>query len=98
VTTRTRRPSGANGARRILAGLAAGGWLLAHATLVAAASPDPTPIPAGGDPRSAGQGPGLVGDPLAALLIVALIAVVSLGATLAYVRATGGARDDPGAR
>jgi hypothetical protein len=86
------------GARPVVAGLLAGGWLLAHAAMALGASPDPTPIPAGGDPRSAGQGPGLVGDPLAAVLVVALIALVSLGATLAYVRATGGPRDDAGGR
>ena len=85
-------------ARRILAALVAGGWLFAHGAIALAASPAPTPMPANGDPRSAGQGPGLVGDPLAAMVIVALIAIVSLGATLAYVRATGGARDDSGVR
>ena len=60
-------------------------WLLvAGATL--AASPSPEPI--GGDPRSSGQGPGLVGDPLFAVLAVVVIGIVSLVATLAYVRLT----------
>ncbi len=52
-----------------------------------AASPTPDVV---GDPRSSGQGPGLVGDPLAAIMIVVLIALVALGATLVYVRVTGG--------
>lgn len=53
----------------------------------AAASPSPTPA-AGGDPRSSGQGPGLVGDPL---LAVAGVLGIGLGAaliTLGYVRLT----------
>ena len=60
-------------------------WLLcAGATF--AASPSPEPV--GGDPRSSGQGPGLVGDPLFAVLAVVVIGVVSVVATLAYVRLT----------
>jgi len=54
-----------------------------------AATPSPTTA-AGGDPRSSGQGPGLVGDPVAAILAVAILAVASLAATLLYVRLTGG--------
>jgi len=65
-------------------------WLLAVG-IAMAASPSPTQGPVG-DPRSSGSGPGLVGDPLFAIGIVVLIAVVSLVATLAYVRATGGRR------
>ena len=65
-------------------------WAIAAAVAVAA-SPDPT-NGAGGDPRSSGQGPGLVGDPLVAIVVVVLIAVLSLGATLLYVRLTGGPR------
>jgi hypothetical protein len=56
-----------------------------------AASPVPTAA-AVGDPRSSGQGPGLVGDPLAAVVAVAAIAGLALVATLLYVRATGGPR------
>jgi hypothetical protein len=52
----------------------------------------PTSAPAG-DPRSSGQGPGLVGDPLTAILVVVAIAVLSVGATLAYVRLTAGGDD-----
>jgi hypothetical protein len=64
--------------------------LLGAATALAA-SPSPTGA-AVGDPRSTGVGPGLVGDPLFAIGVVALVAVGSLLATLAYVRATGGRR------
>ena len=61
--------------------------------VTAALAESPSPSQAGGgDPRSAGQGPGLVGDPLFAIGIVVLIGVVALGATLLYVRATGGSR------
>ncbi len=56
--------------------------------LALAASPSPTTGPAAGDPRSAGQGPGLVGDPLLAIGLVLLVAIASLGVTLAYVRLT----------
>jgi hypothetical protein len=56
-----------------------------------AASPSPTPA-SGGDPRSSGQGPGLVGDPLLAIGLVLLIGLAATGATLAYVRLTGGRR------
>ena len=60
-------------------------WL-ATAAVAMAASPTPDPIV--GDPRSSGQGPGLVGDPLFALLAVVAIGVGSVIATLAYVRLT----------
>lgn len=56
-----------------------------------AASPSASPA-LGGDPRSSGQGPGLVGDPL---LAIGLVLAIGLGATLAtlvYVRLTGGRR------
>lgn len=77
-------------ARAAVAMTATVAWL-AVAAVVLGADPSASPVP-GGDPRSSGQGPGLVGDPLLAIGIVAAIAVVSLLATLAYVRATGGAR------
>ena len=60
--------------------------LLAAPAIALGASP--TPTPGIGDPRSSGQGPGLVGDPLTAVLVVAAIAVVTVGITLAYVRMT----------
>lgn len=52
-----------------------------------AASPEPTVV-AGGDPRSNGQGPGLVGTPGLAILGVAAIAILAVVATTIYVRIT----------
>jgi hypothetical protein len=63
-------------------------WLwVALAIPMLAASPSPTAAP-GGDPRSSGQGPGLVGDPLLAVLLVVAIGVGALVLTLAYIRVT----------
>jgi hypothetical protein len=75
--------------RLVLGAAGAAGLLLTSAVAVLAATPTPA---AGGDPRSSGQGPGLVGDPLFAVLVVVLIAVGAIVATLAYVRLTGGRR------
>ena len=61
---------------------------LVLAATVLAAEPDVTPG-TGGDPRSPGQGPGLVGDPLFAIGTVVVVALVSIGLTLGYVRLTG---------
>jgi hypothetical protein len=47
----------------------------------------PTPAP-GGDPRSSGEGPGLVGEPGLALLLVAAIAIASVVVTTLYIRLT----------
>jgi len=69
---------------------AAGVLWLACALATLAASP--TPEPPVGDPRSSGQGPGLVGDPGFALLAVVAIGVGTVAATLIYVRLT--ARND----
>lgn len=66
-------------------------WSIAVAPL-AAASPDPSPPAAGGDPRSEGEGPGLVGQPLLAIGIVIGLGLLSATATFAYVRLT----DRPG--
>jgi hypothetical protein len=52
-----------------------------------AASPDPTAV-TGSDTRSSGEGPGLVGAPLGALLGVLGIAILAMLLTLAFVRAT----------
>jgi hypothetical protein len=65
-------------------------WLV-MAMPAAAASPTPT-AGAGGDPRSSGQGPGLVGDPLFAVAAVVAIGVAALVLTLAYVRLTARSR------
>ena len=66
-------------------------WLVASAPGVLAASPEPTLRP-GTDTRTTGAGPGLVGEPLLALVGVAATALLSLLASLAYVRLTGGPR------
>ena len=66
--------------------------LLGFATGSAAAA---TPVPtggAGGDPRSSGQGPGLVGDPLLAIVLMLAIGVGAAVLTTLYVRLTGGRR------
>jgi hypothetical protein len=80
---------------RLRAGLAcASGILSAVAIAGAALAASPTPTSAlAGDPRSSGQGPGLVGNPAEAIAVVALVAVVTLMVTLLYVRATGGSPD-----
>lgn len=62
-------------------------WLLLVGVAMAA-SPSPTGG-AGGDPRSSGQGPGLVGDPLFALVAVLAIGLGALVLTLGYIRMTG---------
>jgi hypothetical protein len=66
-------------------------WTIAGALTGAAraATPEPSGV-IGGDPRSAGQGPGLVGDPLTAILLVVLIGVAAAVATAVYIRLTGG--------
>jgi len=89
--TRRRSAPAAATARTVVlrAAALAGTLLLVVPTIVHAASPEPTTVPAG-DPRSSGQGPGLVGDPLTAILVVAVIAAIAITATLLYVRATGG--------
>ena len=73
---------------RMLAGSVAaalGTWLVTAAVVVAAS---PSPAPGGADPRSSGQGPGLVGDPLFALVAVVGIGLLSVVVTLAWVRLT----------
>ena len=75
---------------------AAAGAVLALALLTAlpvlAADPSATPGPAGGDPRSSGQGPGLVGDPLFAIGAVLAIGLLSIVLTVAWVRLTDPSR------
>lgn len=55
-----------------------------------AASPSPAGGPAGGDPRSSGEGPGLIGDPVFAVLAVLGLGLASLIVTYLYVRLTAG--------
>ena len=80
---RRARAAASSGAALVLA--------LVAALPALAATPTPT-AELGGDPRSSGQGPGLVGDPLLAILVVVGIGLLALGATLLYVRLTGGPR------
>ena len=82
-----RRARAALGAAVALATLV----LLSIAAPVAAASPSPSG-PIGGDPRSPGQGPGLMGDPAFAILAVVAIGVAATLGTLAWVKLTGGRR------
>jgi hypothetical protein len=66
--------------------------LLWTASMALAAEPAATPG-TGGDPRSPGQGPGLVGDPLFAIGAVVLVALTSIVLTLGYVRMTDARAD-----
>lgn len=61
--------------------------LLATAAVARAADPTATPAP-GGDVRTDPSAPGLVGDPLFAILGVAFVALVVVAATLLAVRLT----------
>ena len=90
--SRVRAPRGR--AADAIAGTAAAVLLVLAAApaIVLAATPTPDPM---GDPRSAGQGPGLVGDPALAILAVVAIALLAVTLTLAYVRATGGREGRP---
>ena len=76
------------GAALLVAGLAWAGLdaiMSAVVPIARAASPSPG---TGGDPRSSGEGPGLVGEPLVALLAVAGIALLAVVLTTLYVRVT----------
>jgi hypothetical protein len=59
-----------------------------------AASPEPS-VATGGDPRSNGQGPGLVGTPGVAIAIVIAIGVMAVIATTIYVRLTSPDEEPP---
>lgn len=48
----------------------------------------PSPSPPGGDVRTNPTAPGVVGDPLVAILGVLLVAAITVGITLIAVRAT----------
>jgi hypothetical protein len=65
-------------------------WLALVVLPAIALAADPSESPGGGagDPRSSGQGPGLVGNPGWALAIVVVIGITALLVTLAYVRLT----------
>jgi hypothetical protein len=68
-----------------------GQWLVPVAL---AASPTPA---TGGDPRSSGEGPGLVGEPGVAILVVVIIAVTAILVTTAWIRLTGGSQPEDAA-
>jgi hypothetical protein len=74
----------------LLAAVALATWLAAAAL---GAEPSASPEPGVGDPRSSGQGPGLVGEPGVAIAVVVGVGLLALGVTLLYVRLTGGPRD-----
>lgn len=67
-------------------------WALIGSMTGTALAASPAPTQVGGDPRSSGEGPGLVGDPLFAIALVVGIALAATVLTLAYVRLTGGRR------
>jgi hypothetical protein len=56
---------------------------------VLAATPAPTE-PVGGDTRSPQEGPGLVGNPVGAILGVIGLGLIAVIGTTAYIRLTGG--------
>jgi hypothetical protein len=68
-------------------------WAVAGAFTgrVLAATPEASAA-LGGDPRSSGEGPGLVGDPVTAIVLVLAIGIGAAIATALYVRFTGGRR------
>jgi hypothetical protein len=67
-------------------------WLMGvTAGSALAASPEPSAgADYGGDTRTTGQGPGLVGSPLYAIGGVLAVALISIGITMVYLRATAG--------
>jgi hypothetical protein len=73
------------------AAVLASALLLAVVSVALGASPSPS-RPVSSDTRSALEGPGFVGDPAAAILLVAAIGLAALVATLAYVRLTDGSK------
>jgi hypothetical protein len=81
--------------RGLVAGLLIVGLALALTAIAIGA--DPTAVPAtatpvdvleGGDLRSEGAGPGLVGNPLLILFAVVALGVATMGATVLLVRLT----------
>ena len=84
----TGSPANAVGASSASASAAASAGLAVSATPRASATPaaSASPSPNGGDTRSAGEGPGLVGRPLQAVLGVIGLAGLTVLLTLSYVR------------
>jgi hypothetical protein len=77
------RPSPRPWLARLVASGVAMLWLAAARVAFGAS---PTPTPAAGDPRSAGEGPGLVGEPLVAIVIVLVVGVSTALVTAAWAR------------
>ena len=69
-------------------GLPLGGSPVAGVTVVNAASPSPS-AGTGGDTRTAGEGPGLVGAPVLAVLGVLGLGLLTAIVTTVYVRLSG---------
>ena len=67
-------------------------WALLGSFVTTALAASAAPSAAAGDPRSSGQGPGLVGEPLIAVGLVLAIGLATMLATIGYVRLTGGRR------
>ena len=83
-----------SGHRRCAAAVLTGLFLMALLVgTVAAATPDPTQA-LGGDPRSSGEGPGLVGQPVIAIVAVVAIGLAAAAVTILYVRLTDRTRRD----
>lgn len=61
-------------------------WLVLAAVTGQAVAASPEPSTGPGDPRSPGEGPGFVGEPLLAIGAVVLIGALAAGLTLAWVR------------
>jgi hypothetical protein len=82
----TRRALGA----ALMAAFVAVAALALLVTLAAAAEPSPTPAALfeGGDPRSDGAGPGLIGSPLLILLGVVMLGLGTAAVTAILVRFT----------
>ena len=95
ATSRSRTAVACLGLGAVLLGLAAVWFLVDSMTggvaTALAASPDPTIRP-GGDTRTPGTSPGFVGEPLLAILGVLALGLVSVAATVAYVRWSGDRR------
>src|SRR5688500_4873065 len=98
ATGRSRLAVACLAAGAILIGAAAIWWLVdslfGGASVGLAASPGPSLRP-GSDTRTSGGGPGLVGEPLLAILGVLGVGLASVAASLAYIRLTGGRTEGP---
>ena len=63
-------------------------FFVGRAIIPVALAASPSPAAVGGDPRSSGEGPGLVGEPGIAILAVAIIAITSIIGTTLWIRLT----------